>query len=430
MSLRRVLHNVARHLAHAWQHGMVAVMGLIQLLAVQPIYAQTRPLTINFSIVADTNTAIPNSSFGNFATFNPAFLAFPPTPVDPPSPCMSNGNVAFWGANASDQGTFANILGTLSTIADQTTFIPTGGGTICFLGDCPTFNSFSPTPALSGNNALLFAPTQGLFSLSPPSPLAPAATLNTLIPDGSGTFSDFGFSPALSGLNFAFVGDGVGLQGVYASYPSLPNPPPTPVRIADFTTVIPGGAFGTFDSFPVSVANPLFPPAPIVPPSPVSPAMSGLNVAFIGDGVTTTGIYVTVPPQPVAPPAHPPAPVRVVDSTMLMPGTTSAFNFFSGLSIDGTTLSFVGGVNNGTLQAEGVFVATLQPANSTFTFSTVATTSTLVPNGQYLHHRHGHGRSHEHAAERQLQQADLQLHTVGAQSRGQVSADEVGHATP
>jgi hypothetical protein len=95
----------------------------------------------------------------------------------------------------------------------------------------------------------------------------------------------------LSGLNLAFLGSGVGQQGVYAAWPPSPVFPPAPIRVADLTTLIPGGSFGSFTAFPAVPPNPLLPPSPLAPPSPCSPAMSGLNVAFVGDGATTAGIY-------------------------------------------------------------------------------------------------------------------------------------------
>jgi hypothetical protein len=377
MPLRKVLHNAARAVTKA------VVLALLLLAVTLPAMAQTATtLKVNFSIVADSTTAIPFGT-GSFTTFNPIFLDFPPTPIAPPNPCMSNGNVAFWGAGSAQQGIYADFFGSLNRIADLGTTIPTGGGTICFIGDCATFPSFSPTPALSGNNVLFDAPT-GIYSLYPPGPVAPVADLNTLIPSGIGTFTSYPPSPVLSGLNLAFIGDGVGQEGVYAAYPPTPIFPPSPIRVADLTTAIPGGDFGLFTAFPTLPPNPLLPPDPVHPPGPVNLAMSGLNVAFLGDGLATEGVYVVFPPGPVLPPSLPPSPIRVVDTTALMPGTTSLFNFFSGLSMDGVNLAFVGGVDNDALQAEGVFVAA--PPNpitpsSFFNLTPVATTATVVPGG-------------------------------------------------
>ena len=71
------------------------------------------------------------------------------------------------------------------------------------------------------------------------------ADTSTLIPSGDGTFTDLR-GPSISGDTAVFAGHGSGgQQGVYAAIISTPQ---VPVRIADTSTPIPGGA-GSFLSF-------------------------------------------------------------------------------------------------------------------------------------------------------------------------------------
>jgi hypothetical protein len=114
-------------------------------------------------------------------------------------------------------------------------------------------------------------------------PITPAVTLSTLadtatqIPGGTGTFTSFNpvgepGDPYRSAGNTVFWGAGIGQQGIYASLFG------TLTRIADLTTAIPG----VTDKFFTSAS---------------APVIFGGNVAFIGNGDGSQGIYVRFWPQ-------------------------------------------------------------------------------------------------------------------------------------
>jgi hypothetical protein len=93
---------------------------------------------------------------------------------------------------------------------------------------------------------------------------APFLGTGTAIPGGTGGVTSFPTQPAISNGNIAFTGAGAGQLGLYL-YPPQPVFPPSPIRVGDRTTLIPGGV-GTFTSFSS---------APIV---------SGLDISFVGGG--------------------------------------------------------------------------------------------------------------------------------------------------
>ena len=91
------------------------------------------------------------------------------------------------------------------------------------------------------------------------------ADLTTCIPGGVGTFTGFSSLAVAQGA-LAFIGSGVGQQGVYNCDIAIPVEPCR--RIADRTTVIPSGA-GTFDAFS-ALAVTAEVPGPTPPPVPRS----------------------------------------------------------------------------------------------------------------------------------------------------------------
>src|SRR5690242_16889140 len=105
----------------------------------------------------------------------------------------------------------------------------------------------------------------------------------TPIPGGTGNFVTFA-DPSISSGNVAFLATGVGQQGVYRSacqIPPSPITPPSPIRVADFSTAIHAG-IGNFTAFSTST-------------------VSGFNTAFVGSGVGQQGVYVTIPGDPCSP---------------------------------------------------------------------------------------------------------------------------------
>src|SRR5207244_401321 len=138
--------------------------------------------------------------------------------------------------------------------------------------------------------------------------------------------------------NVAFLGMGSGGQaGVYLAYPPTPVYPPSPIKVADLNTMIPGG-IGTFTAFP---------------PSPV---ISGGNVAFLGMGSGgQIGVYAAFPPSPL----YPPSPVKIVDTNTSVPGgpTGALFTSFMNVSISGASMAFTGLFPSGKSFQNGVYIA-------------------------------------------------------------------------
>jgi hypothetical protein len=182
-------------------------------------------------------------------------------------------------------------------------------------GGTGNFVTFAEPSIGSGNVAFLATGVgqQGVYRLTPGDPITPpnpirVADLGTPIPAGSGSFTTLS-GASISGFNTAFVGSGVGQQGVYVAQPGDPVvPPPNPIRVADLTTPIPGGV-GTFTAF-----------------SPPSLSIDGQTVAFVGSGVGQEGLYVAQPTDPILPPN----PIRVADLTTPIPGGFGTFVFIPG----------------------------------------------------------------------------------------------------
>ena len=300
--------------------------------------------------VADLDTAIPGG-IGNFTDFT--VNAFPPVP------CISGGNVAFFGlGGGGQQGIYEEYPPTSIDpsgpvkVADLNTAIPGGIGN--FTAFWPPNPIRPPTPSISGQNVAFFGMggggQQGIYAAFTPSPGFPpvpitVADMNTAIPGGSGNFTSFLWPPqpvypphpAISGQNVAFFGAGAGgQQGIYFSaFPPNPITPPTPITVADLNTAIPGGT-GNFTGF--------FPLTPING-WPPNPCVSGQNVAFFGTGSGgQAGIYEAMyPPHPV----FPPTPIKVADMTTPIPGGTGDFTDFGALSMSATDLVFLGDGSGG-----------------------------------------------------------------------------------
>ena len=126
---------------------VAAGIGIVALLLGLPAHTQLscNPLvtsctgtsgSIAFRLLADSTTAIPGGT-GSFTSFSPS-------PALPPNPCISFGNVAFFGAGSGgQQGIYAVLAGTLTKIADLNTAIPNGTG---------NFIMWQSNPFISGNN--------------------------------------------------------------------------------------------------------------------------------------------------------------------------------------------------------------------------------------------------------------------------------------
>jgi hypothetical protein len=200
--------------------------------------------------------------------------------------------------------------------------------------------------------APLVAPPAGRSSAAAP-PVVPFVTFtqvadsSTAIPGGTGTFTNFPYSPALDGGSVALVGTGVGgQQGVYRFVPPNPTVPPNPVKVADLNTAIPGGA-GNFTGFAGS------------------PVISGDAVAFLGTGAGgQQGVYRFVPPNPI----------KVADLSTPIPNGTGVFTAIpTDPCISGDAVVFSG---SGSAEQQGIYLA-----NTNLTITPIADTNTEVPGG-------------------------------------------------
>jgi len=268
--------------------------------------------------VADLNAPVSNGT-GNFLHFNHGGI------YTPPGQMISAENVAFYGAGSnSQQGMYASINGTLERVADTNTPIP---------GDTGNFEVFPGSPSISGG-IVAFAgrdslrTKEGVYVLD--GTLQAIADKNTSIPEGTGNFESFSPAPVISGVDVAFVGGGSGgQQGVYrVMHDFLPSGFTT--RLADRATAIPGGT-GTFTGFADNIA------------------ISETGVAFIGSGSGgQQGVYVSPWPGPMAPPMpNIPLPLRIVDTSTVIPGGTGTFTEFLAVGISSTDIAFLGSGSSG-----------------------------------------------------------------------------------
>jgi hypothetical protein len=117
-----------------------AIPAALAFLAAAPLFAGPITPVVTLSTVADTGATLIPGGTGTFTSFNPGLTALP---VDP---CVSGGNVTFWGAGTGgQQGIYAALFGSLTKVADQNTAIPGGTG---------NFVSFPPSPVISGQNVV------------------------------------------------------------------------------------------------------------------------------------------------------------------------------------------------------------------------------------------------------------------------------------
>ena len=202
-----------------------------------------------------------------------------------------------------------------SKIADTSTLVPDGTG---------TFSTFL-APAVSGNYSAFLGFDQngipGLYTGSQGN-IAVIADDNTAIPGGSGAFTSFGFSPALSGTNTTFQASGASVQqGIYASIGG------TLGVVADTHTAIPGGS-GAFTSFDTR------------------PSIYGTNSVFLGFGAASQqGIYTNIGGILGV----------VADTHTAIPGGSGTFTLFDTPSLYGNSIVFDAFGNNG---YQGIYIDT------------------------------------------------------------------------
>jgi hypothetical protein len=146
--------------------------------------------------VADTSTAIPGGSLGNFTAFGT-------------SEAIAGATVAFRGSGSSSIGIYTATGGALTTIADTNTAIPGFTGNFTNLGISPSLSG--STLAFFGRGSPSFV---GVYTGSGGAITAVADT-NTAVPGGSGNFTTFG-NPSVAGSLVAFNGtDSSNHTGIY-----------------------------------------------------------------------------------------------------------------------------------------------------------------------------------------------------------------------
>ncbi len=271
----------------------------------------------NLSVIANTNTVIPNSAFNGGAPGR--------TYRDFGSPSISGNDVAFWGltpTNPVQQGIYKGNAGTVNVVADGTTAIPGGSGTFV------TLNPSNGLPLLvNGDTAFVgwdatFAPggQMGVYT-SIGGSLNLIANVDTPIPGGTGNFGFPGpagggtvafSSAAFDGQNVVFLGRGTGQEGIYT------NTSGSLTAVADKNTLIPGGS-GFFTNLSSRAT------------------IDGGMVAFSGSGSFGRGIYKSTGG----------ALEVVADLTTVIPDLNKAFANFNSPVIDGSNIMF-GGVSSAT----------------------------------------------------------------------------------
>ena len=199
-------------------------------------------------------------------------------------------------------------------------------------------------------------PEQRTSAAAPFITFTQVAGSSTAIPEGVGTFTDFPYSPAIDAGQVALVGTGAGgQQGVYRFVPPNPTVPPTPVKVADLNTAIPGGA-GNFTGFAGA------------------PTISGDAVAFLGTGAGgQQGVYFRVAPVD---------PCRLVaDVGTPIPNGTGNFTILPfDPSVSGGNVVFIGGGPDvGEAGQRGVYLANTLPQPPPIT--PLADTNTEVAGG-------------------------------------------------
>ena len=200
-------------------------------------------------------------------------------------------------------------------VADLTTAIPAGAGTFAGFSDLAASINGTAFIGTGVAQAGVYFSRSGIGAI-PSDPLK-VADLTTAIPGGAGTFA--GFSTLAASINgTAFIGTGVAQAGVYLSRAGIGAIPTDPLKVADLTTAIPAGA-GTFAGFSTLAA-------------------SSNGIAFIGTGVAQAGVYLSAAGNG----AIPSDPIRVADLTTAIPGGAGTFAGFSALAASSNGIAFIG----------------------------------------------------------------------------------------
>ncbi|HEX4825924.1 MAG TPA: hypothetical protein VFV19_16610 [Candidatus Polarisedimenticolaceae bacterium] len=287
--------------------------------------------------VADLASAIPEGT-GTFTGFG--------------NLSMAASLLGFIGSGAGQEGVYVADLSDLQVppnpieVADLAYGIPGGSGTFTGFGDL-SLAGIPPTPIRAafvgsgvGQQGVYLADLSNLQI--PPDPIR-LVDLTTAIPGGTGDFTAFRevsmtISPSAS--HVGFVGSGTSQEGLYLADVTDLMIPPSPVRIADGTTPVPGGS-GAFTGFGhLSLASPRV----------ASPAAWPTRIAFVGAAAGQQGVYLSEVSNSLVPPS----PIRLVDLNTPIPGGTGTYTGFDAVSAGGNVTAFRGMGSNG--QA-GIYLA-------------------------------------------------------------------------
>src|SRR5438270_2555487 len=174
---------------------------------------------VSFSTAVDTSTTILGGT-GNFTDF-------------PAAPAINYGNVAFMGLGSGGQiGLYLKLsqysipTDPYKVMADLNTAIP---------GGADNFTDFALTDLSLSDTSLTFIGSGsggqlGVYVAIPGDPYRVVANLSTVIPNGSGYFTNFNpgdpyrhAAPVIDGSNVAFLGYGdSGQIGIYLQLPGDP----------------------------------------------------------------------------------------------------------------------------------------------------------------------------------------------------------------
>lgn len=151
---------------------------------------------------------------------------------------FENGNFVFRGeGNNNQKGIYLYMNGYLKTIANQNTLMPEGTGKFTQFGICPAFDKDNVVFIAQGSEE-----QQGVY-ISQDGFLSKVTNRKTSIPNGQGKFTEFGSCLDIDNENVVFIANGNNnQQGIYIYQGGLLS------TIVDRTTSIPGGK-GNFIGF-------------------------------------------------------------------------------------------------------------------------------------------------------------------------------------
>ncbi len=320
-----------------------------------------------YSKIADTTTPAPGSAtvFASFrsTSISGNTVAFTAMPVGSSTQCAYTGSVGSVGASLIAQpGTSAGADGVIQSILALGPVSAISGSNIVFLGNTSAggqgiyagtvgstgaasvannltpwplnpslhLNGFQGGPSVSGNNVVFACngiSVSGILTATiGSSGVSVIAAAGTPVPAQSVNFTNFGGnggSPSISGSNVAFVGNWSGGSGIYTGTAGAAGAN----LIVDTSTQAPNAATN-FTFFGIAM-------------------LSGTHLAYSARFTGGDGVYMSTFGSPGA--------TRIVDSSMLIPGTSTNFGGFLNIAIGGDNIAFQ--ENHGIFFADGGIVS-------------------------------------------------------------------------